>query len=168
MTSDSLPSSRSIDDDQLESMVKNVAENELVICSLCACLCTSHQKHQLVSTQCGHLFGKNCIRKRLKDTHQCPTCHKDLSTRAEQQLRPMCLSSVVTIFPSELSRMREERQRLRNECQRIQTRIERTQRKFDQNRRLLKRMNQTILQDRQRYLRRKRCVHFNVFKALEK
>ncbi|CAF3644810.1 unnamed protein product, partial [Rotaria sp. Silwood2] len=71
--------------DILKTIFDNISENELFICSLCATMCTNQHKHQLVSTTCGHLFGKNCIRKRLKETGQCPLCCKQLETRREKQ-----------------------------------------------------------------------------------
>jgi septal ring factor EnvC (AmiA/AmiB activator) len=131
--------------DVLKTIFDNISENELFVCSLCACMCTNQNKHQLVSTKCGHLFGKNCIRKRLKETRQCPLCFKALETRREQQLRSMCLSSVVTIFPFEISRMRDERQRLRIRLNQIKTRLERTKRKLFNNKQSLQIMNKKIL-----------------------
>ena len=134
-----------ISKDILQSIFKNISENELFVCSLCASMCTNHHRHQLVSTTCGHLFGKNCIRKRLKETSQCPSCFKTLEKRRDQQLRPMCLSSVVTIFPFEISRMRNERKQLRLRLNRMKTRLQRAKEKLSSNRRYLHRMNERML-----------------------
>ncbi|CAF1126408.1 unnamed protein product [Rotaria sp. Silwood1] len=131
--------------DILKTIFDNISENELFICSLCASMCTNQQKHQLVSTTCGHLFGKNCIRKRLKETGQCPLCFKQLETRRDKQLRTMCLSSVVTIFPFEILRMRDERKRLRNRLNEIKTRLERAKIKLNINKQHLQKINQKIL-----------------------
>ena len=153
--------STSISDDQLKKIYENISENDLFICSICSSICTNRSKHQLVSTQCGHLFGKNCIRKCLKDHHQCPFCQKNLSTRREQQLRPMCLSSVVTIFPSELLRMRQQRQILREQFQRIQTKFERTQNKFNRNQKILKKLRRRFVQRQKRHVKKLRKFCFS-------
>lgn len=137
--------------DVLKSIFENISDNELFVCSLCACMCTNQNRHQLVSTQCGHLFGKNCIRKHLKETHQCPSCFKSLATRHEQQLRSMCLSSVVTIFPIEISRMREERKRLRLKLNDVKTRLERAKTKLTKNKQHLQMINQKLLNRQKRH-----------------
>jgi hypothetical protein len=136
--------------DVLKTIFDNISENELFVCSLCASMCTNQNKHQLVSTKCGHLFGKNCIRKRLKETKQCPICFQTLETRRDQQLRPMCLSSVVTIFPFEISRMRDERKRLRIKLNQIKTRLEQTKNKLNINKENLKIINKKILKHSKR------------------
>jgi septal ring factor EnvC (AmiA/AmiB activator) len=138
-------SSPIITKDILKTIFDNISENELFVCSICATMCTNQNKHQLVSTKCGHLFGKNCIRKRLKETKQCPVCFKLLETRREQQLRSMCLSSVVTIFPFEISKMRDERRQLRMKLNRIKTRLQRVKTKLNTNKNYLKKMNKKIL-----------------------
>jgi len=137
--------SPTITNDVLKTIFDNISENELFVCSLCACMCTNQNKHQLVSTKCGHLFGKNCIRKRLKETRQCPLCFKLLETRRDQQLRSMCLSSVVTIFPWEISRMRDERKQLRIRLNKIKTRLQQAKIKLNINKQYLQRMNKKIL-----------------------
>ena len=131
--------------DTLKTIFNNISENELFVCSLCACMCTNQNKHQLVSTKCGHLFGKNCIRKLLKETGQCPLCLKQLETRREQQLRAMCLSSVVTIFPIEISRMRSERKRLRIRLNEIETRLQRAKAKLNVDKQRLQQINKKLL-----------------------
>jgi hypothetical protein len=140
-----LLSSSDITQDVLTSIFKTISDNELFVCSLCACMCTHQNKHQLVSTQCGHVFGKNCIRKQLKQTNQCPLCRKSLSTRREQQLRTMCLSSVVTIFPIEIARIRDERQQLRMTYNKITKRLERTKTKLQKNKQRLRIINKNML-----------------------
>lgn len=142
--------SATITKDVLQTIFANVSENELFVCSLCAAMCTNQNRHQLVSTKCGHLFGKNCIRKRLKETGQCPACCKCLETRREQQLRPMCLSSVVTIFPCEISRMRDERRQLRMRLNRIKIRLRQAKSKLTTNKRYLQKINQKILKHSKR------------------
>ncbi len=137
--------SPTITNDVLKTIFDNISENELFVCSLCACMCTNQNKHQLVSTKCGHLFGKNCIRKRLKETRQCPLCFKLLETRRDQQLRSMCLSSVVTIFPWEISRMRDERKQLRIRLNKIKTRLQQAKIKLNINKQYLQRMNKKLL-----------------------
>jgi hypothetical protein len=137
--------SPTITNDVLKKIFDNISENELFVCSLCACMCTNQNKHQLVSTKCGHLFGKNCIRKRLKETRQCPLCFKLLETRRDQQLRSMCLSSVVTIFPWEISRMRDERKQLRIRLNKIKTRLQQAKIKLNINKQYLQRMNKKLL-----------------------
>jgi hypothetical protein len=137
--------SPTITKDILKTIFDNISENELFVCSLCASMCTNQNKHQLVSTKCGHLFGKNCIRKRLKESKQCPVCLKTLETRRDQQLRPMCLSSVVTIFPFEISRMRDERKRLRMKLNQIKARLEQAQNKLNINKQHLQIINKKIL-----------------------
>ena len=139
----------------LKTIFKNVSENELFVCSLCACMCTTQDKHQLVSTNCGHLFGKNCIRKRLRETGQCPLCSKRLATRRDQQLRTMCLSSVVTIFPIELARIRNERRQLRTKLERLKSRLERAKTNLAKHRQRLQTINRKLV-DRQRH--RRRCI----------
>lgn len=134
--------------DILKTIFDNISENELFVCSLCASMCTNQHKHQLVSTTCGHLFGKNCIRKRLKQTGQCPLCFKQLETRRDKQLRTMCLSSVVTIFPFEISQMKDERKRLRIKLNEIKTRIERAKLKLNINKEHLQKINKKILKHR--------------------
>ncbi|CAF3664106.1 unnamed protein product [Adineta steineri] len=136
--------------DTLKTIFDNISENELFVCSLCACMCTNQNKHQLVSTKCGHLFGKNCIRKRLKETGQCPLCLKQLETRRDKQLRTMCLSSVVTIFPFEISQMRDERKQLRIRLNEINKRLERAKLKLNSNKKRLQIINKKIL---------KKCKH---------
>ncbi|CAF0979708.1 unnamed protein product [Rotaria sordida] len=131
--------------DILKTIFDNISENELFVCSLCASMCTNQHKHQLVSTTCGHLFGKNCIRKRLKETGQCPLCLKQLETRRDKQLRTMCLSSVVTIFPFEILRMRDERKRLRIRLNEIKIRLERTKNKLNIKKQHLQKINKKIL-----------------------
>ncbi|CAF3207364.1 unnamed protein product [Rotaria socialis] len=128
----------------LKTIFDNISENELFVCSLCASMCTTQNKHQLVSTTCGHLFGKNCIKKRLKETGQCPLCLKQLETRRDKQLRTMCLSSVVTIFPFEISRMRDERRRLRMRLNEIKTRLERAKFKLNIKKQDLQIINKKI------------------------
>jgi hypothetical protein len=132
--------------DVLKTIFDHISENELFVCSLCASMCTNQNKHQLVSTKCGHLFGKNCIRKRLKETRQCPLCFKLLETRCDQQLRSMCLSSVVTIFPYEISQMRDERRQLRMRLNRIKIRLQRAKNKLNINKQYLRKMNKKLLQ----------------------
>ena len=150
-----MASSSTINKTVLKTIFKNVSENELFVCSLCACMCTNQDKHQLVSTSCGHLFGKNCIRKRLRETGQCPSCSKRLATGREQQLRTMCLSSVVTIFPVELARIRDERRQLRTKLEHMKSRLERVRMNLAKHRQRLRTIN-TKLVDRQR--RRRRCI----------
>lgn len=134
-----------ITNDILKTIFDNISENELFVCSLCASMCTNQNKHQLVSTKCGHLFGKNCIRKRLKETSQCPICLKLLETRRDKQLRSMCLSSVVTIFPFEISRMRDERKQLRIHLNQIEKRLQRAKNKLNINKKYLLKLNKKIL-----------------------
>lgn len=141
---------KSLSKDVLQNIFKNISENELFVCSLCTSMCTNQHRHQLVSTTCGHLFGKNCIRKRLKETSQCPLCLKTLEKRRDQQLRPMCLSSVVTIFPFEISRMRNERKELRLILTRMKTRLQQAKEKLNVNRRYLHRMNERMLKHSKR------------------
>ena len=143
-------SSIPISKDLLQSIFNNISENELFVCSLCTSMCTNRHRHQLVSTKCGHLFGKNCIRKRLKETGQCPVCLKSLDKRRDQQLRPMCLSSVVTIFPFEISRMRDERRRLRSRLNRMETRLQRVKDQLTTNKRYLQKMNERMLKHSKR------------------
>ena len=150
-----MASSSTINKTVLKTIFKNVSENELFVCSLCACMCTNQDKHQLVSTSCGHLFGKNCIRKRLRETGQCPSCSKRLATGRDQQLRTMCLSSVVTIFPVELARIRDERRQLRTKLEHMKSRLERVRMNLAKHRQRLRTIN-TKLVDRQR--RRRRCI----------
>ena len=129
---------------KMKTILANISENELFVCSLCGCMCTNQNKHQLVSTKCGHLFGKNCIRKVIKQTNQCPICSKIFEIRRDKQLRTMCLSSVVNIFPYEILQMRDERKQLRKQLNQIQSRLERTKTKIDINRRYLRKMNERI------------------------
>jgi len=138
----------SITTDDLKTIFDNISENELFVCSLCACMCTNQNKHQLVSTKCGHLFGKNCIRKRLKETEECPVCLKKLETRRDKQLRTMCLSSVVTIFPFEISQIKDQRRRLRMKLNQIKIRLERAKTKLNMNKKRLQIINEKILKKR--------------------
>jgi hypothetical protein len=137
--------SPTITKDVLKTIFDNISDNELFVCSLCACMCTNQHKHQLVSTKCGHLFGKNCIRKRLNETGQCPLCLRQLETRRDKQLRAMCLSSVVTIFPIEISRMRDERRRLRIRLNQIKIRLEQAKTKLNNDKQSLQIINKKIL-----------------------
>ncbi|CAF3295256.1 unnamed protein product, partial [Rotaria sp. Silwood2] len=82
---------------------------------------------------------------RLKETGQCPLCCKQLETRREKQLRTMCLSSVVTIFPFEILQMRDEHKRLRIRLNEIKTRLERAKIKLNINKQHLQKMNKKIL-----------------------
>ena len=141
-------SSSTIDQEILKEIFETISDNELFICSLCTSMCNNQNKHQLVSTQCGHLFGKNCIRKRLKQTNQCPICSKILSTRREQQLRTMCLSSVVTIFPAEISRLRVERRKLRIKLNHFKVRFQRATTLLKKTRRSLQLINEKMLKSR--------------------
>lgn len=139
-----------INQDVLQTIFKTISENELFVCSLCTSMCTNRHRHQLVSTKCGHLFGKNCIRKYLKETGQCPMCSKVLDKRRDQQLRPMCLSSVVTIFPFEIVRMRDERKELRTRLNRMKTRLQRVKDQLTTNKRYLQKMNERMLKHSKR------------------
>ena len=136
--------------ENLKTMFDNVSENELFVCSLCASMCTNQKKHQLVSTKCGHLFGKSCIRKRLKETGQCPVCLKQFETRRDKQLRPMCLSSVVTIFPFEIARMRHERKQLRMRLHEMKSKLEQVKTKLNMKRSQLQTINKKLLKNSQR------------------
>ncbi|UJR31168.1 hypothetical protein I4U23_018675 [Adineta vaga] len=136
--------------DNLKTMFDNISENELFVCSLCASMCTNNNKHQLVSTKCGHLFGKNCIRKRLKETGQCPVCLKQFETHRDKQLRTMCLSSVVTIFPFEISRMRDERKQLRLRLNEMKARLDHVKTKLNMNRTRLQTINKKLLKKKSR------------------
>ena len=140
-----MSTSPTITKDLLKTIFDHISENELFICSLCASMCTNHNRHELVSTKCGHLFGKNCIRKRLKETKQCPLCLKSLETRRDQQLRSMYLSSVVTIFPFEIFQMRDERKQLRMRLNRIKARLQRAKTKLKINKQSLRKINQKLL-----------------------
>lgn len=134
--------------DLLKSIFNQISDNELFVCSLCASVCTNHHKHQLVSTKCGHLFGKNCIRKRLKETGECPLCSARLDTRRDKQLRTMCLSSVVTIFPFEIAQMRDERKRLRARLHKAKARLELATTNLQTSRSRLQRINEKLLRRR--------------------
>lgn len=40
------------------------------------------KKAQLMSTICGHLFCKPCIKASIRSNHRCPTCRKKLTEKA--------------------------------------------------------------------------------------
>ncbi|TDH67813.1 uncharacterized protein CCR75_004823 [Bremia lactucae] len=44
-------------------------------CSICCEDCTLIGRHRLVALKCGHLFGKKCIERWIKEKHLCPNCH---------------------------------------------------------------------------------------------
>ncbi|CAF4264659.1 unnamed protein product, partial [Adineta steineri] len=75
---------------------------------------------------------------------------KQLETRRDKQLRTMCLSSVVTIFPFEISQMRDERKQLRIRFNEINKRLERAKLKLNSNKKRLQIINKKIL---------KKCKH---------
>ncbi|CAF1036567.1 unnamed protein product [Adineta steineri] len=62
----------------------------------------------------------------------------------------MCLSSVVTIFPFEISQMRDERKQLRIRLNEINKRLERAKLKLNSNKKRLQIINKKIL---------KKCKH---------
>lgn len=141
-------------DENLLTLTETISDNELFVCSICSSIYKNDKKHRLVSTECGHLFGKSCIRKSFKQAAQCPICLKDLTTRKQQQLRTMCLSSVVTIFPIEIFRMRDERRQLKLELNRLKQRFRRVKSNINDTRRFLRSINEKLLQRRKSFRRR--------------
>ncbi|XP_043649734.1 E3 ubiquitin-protein ligase RFWD3 [Drosophila teissieri] len=49
---------------------------EINVCSICELKCEPHGRHVLVSLPCGHLFGRNCIHKVLRESYRCPSCSR--------------------------------------------------------------------------------------------
>ncbi|ADM11612.1 uncharacterized protein Eint_060030 [Encephalitozoon intestinalis ATCC 50506] len=66
------------------------------ICPICFSEYTSEGSHRIVSLQCGHLFGSQCIQKWIgrKNKMQCPLCSLQ-STK--KQVRPVYASKVQAI-----------------------------------------------------------------------
>ncbi|XP_044313421.1 uncharacterized protein LOC123037349 [Drosophila rhopaloa] len=45
-------------------------------CCICLMYCDAGGGHCLVSLRCGHLFGRNCIHRALRNSNQCPVCRR--------------------------------------------------------------------------------------------
>ncbi|AFN83098.1 hypothetical protein EROM_060030 [Encephalitozoon romaleae SJ-2008] len=66
------------------------------ICPICFSEYTTKGNHRVVSLQCGHLFGSQCIQKWVgkKSKMQCPLCSVQSTKR---QIRPVYASKIVAI-----------------------------------------------------------------------
>ncbi|KAG5859996.1 ring-finger domain-containing protein [Encephalitozoon hellem] len=66
------------------------------VCPICFSEYTSTGNHRIMSLQCGHLFGSQCIQKWIgkKSRMQCPLCSIKSTKR---QIRPVYASKIVAI-----------------------------------------------------------------------
>ena len=89
-------------------------------CSICCDVLTSNGPHRVVSLSCGHVYGKGCIERWVKERRTCPQC----STKVKKNdIRPLYLNSLSVVDDSlqkELEKkyqdQKHERIRLREEC----------------------------------------------------
>ncbi|CAF1183436.1 unnamed protein product [Didymodactylos carnosus] len=107
-------------------------------------------KHELVTTTCGHLYGKCCIRKKLRQTSKCPLCEKTLETTRQKTLRSMCLNSVVTIFPFEIQQLRQERKQLKIKLKYFFNRLERMEKRLSMKKKHIQTINSSIQKYREK------------------
>jgi len=99
-------------------------ENDVEVCSICLEEWTNSGQHRLVSTQCGHLFGKmyknnafifvlnyrglnfRCIEKWLRRTPNCPQCQ---SFTKRRDLRRIYCRAIQALDTSERDNAIRER-----------------------------------------------------------
>lgn len=76
----------------LNKQLGNMSEDNT--CSICLSQWSTEGEHCLASLKCGHLFGRNCIRKSVRMHRQCPLCKKHANWRDVRKI--YCSSGILT------------------------------------------------------------------------
>ncbi|CAF1026518.1 unnamed protein product [Adineta steineri] len=86
------------------SSIKQVEDDD--VCPICFEQWTISGQHRVVSTYCGHLFGKICIEKWLRTTPNCPQCQ---SRAKRRDLRRIYCRTIQAVDTSERDNAIRER-----------------------------------------------------------
>jgi len=81
-------------------------------CLICFEDFSSEGKHRVVSLNCGHIFGKSCIERWLRNHSTCPSCKVTVSDIRLIFGFPIVNSSEVNQMREELKRLQDENDRL--------------------------------------------------------
>eukprot|EP00752_Nemacystus_decipiens_P012701 g11253.t1 len=95
-------------------------------CSICLDEWTSKGKHRICTLLCGHLFGKSCIERWLKERRSCPQCGAKVGTKGSNRVIPLFVQNLVAKDTGELETARmflEEEKRLRKQCEAERVRL---------------------------------------------
>ncbi|CAF0765691.1 unnamed protein product [Didymodactylos carnosus] len=76
----------------------NETESDTETCPICLEEFTNSGLHRVVVLKCGHLFGKNCIEKWLKNTPKCPHCQRKAK---KTDVRPIYCRALKVLDTSE-------------------------------------------------------------------
>jgi endogenous inhibitor of DNA gyrase (YacG/DUF329 family) len=74
-------------------------------CPICLDPFTKEGPHRIVSTKCGHLFGKSCLLRALGMKNECPTCRKRVR---RNDLIELFDCNIVAVDNSLVSKLQEE------------------------------------------------------------
>lgn len=83
---------------ELNLQLGNMSENNT--CSICLFQWSTEGEHCLASLKCGHLFGRNCIRKCVRMNRQCPICKKYANWRDVRKIYSSGIMSSSSSAPS--------------------------------------------------------------------
>eukprot|EP01125_Pyxidicula_operculata_P014976 TRINITY_DN5058_c0_g1_i5.p2 TRINITY_DN5058_c0_g1~~TRINITY_DN5058_c0_g1_i5.p2 ORF type:complete len:352 (+),score=56.99 TRINITY_DN5058_c0_g1_i5:1822-2877(+) len=95
-------------------------------CSICYEPWFVNGEHRIVSLKCGHMYGKKCILKWLKQTKQCPQCKE---AAKPSDIIPLWTGNIVAIDGAEKEKLQEDLrkekiQRMKVETEKEQLRLQ--------------------------------------------
>eukprot|EP01113_Clastostelium_recurvatum_P038095 TRINITY_DN5649_c0_g1_i2.p1 TRINITY_DN5649_c0_g1~~TRINITY_DN5649_c0_g1_i2.p1 ORF type:complete len:669 (-),score=188.81 TRINITY_DN5649_c0_g1_i2:88-2094(-) len=91
--------------------------SESTTCNICFDSWKSTGSHRICCLKCGHLFGKSCIDRWLKNNQKCPTCN---ARARKNDVRVLFVSRIVAADPHEIDALKEELAAARDEITTMQ------------------------------------------------
>ena len=96
-----LPTFKAQEEKKTEEEEEEEEEQEGTTCSICLEPWSNQGNHRITATKCGHLFGRECIKRWLKSHSSCPTCKK----RAKPgDLRSLYIANISVVDNAERER----------------------------------------------------------------